>query len=131
MGSLLFRKRDKRAYVIRVNAQDKDSLILLTEVPFNSQIGLFGHELAHFSDYHTRSFGQVLGRLFAYSSLKGKTKYEKEIDSMTVQVGLGWQLYAWSYYVLFESNGSVAYKAYKRTVYLKPEEIAAMLEGLK
>lgn len=123
VGSLLFRKREKRKYVIRINSKQKDSLILLADVPFNSQIGLFGHELGHFADYHKRSFGGVLQRLFAYSTLKGKAKFEKEIDALTIERGLGWQLYAWSYYVLFESVGSAEYKEYKRTVYMTPAEI--------
>ncbi|MDB4516340.1 hypothetical protein N9089_01930 [Crocinitomicaceae bacterium] len=123
IGSLLFRKREKRKYIIRINSQKKDSLILLSDAPFNSQIGLFGHELGHFADYHKRSFFGVLKRLISYSTLKGKSKFEKEIDTITIERGLGWQLYAWSYYVLFDSDGSKAYKEYKRSVYLTPKEI--------
>jgi len=98
-------------------------LILLSDVPFNSQIGLFGHELGHFADYHKRSFFGVLKRLISYSTLKGKSKFEKEIDAITIEHGIGWQLYAWSYYVLFDSDGSTAYKEFKRSVYLTPKEI--------
>lgn len=127
-ASLLFRKRTKRKYVIRVNMQNQDSLILLQDVPFEACIGLFGHELTHFRDYQQRSFGGVLKRLFSYSSLKGKEKFEKEIDSMTISFGLGQQLYAWSSYVLNESNGSAKYKAYKKQVYLEPEEILKLIE---
>lgn len=126
--SLIFRKKEHRKYVIRINSKAQDSLILLKDVPFNARIGLFGHELAHFSDYHQRSFGRVLNRLFSYSSKKGKEKYEKEIDSMTVAVGLGWQLHAWSRFVLRKSNGSKKYKEYKKDIYLEPEEIIALIE---
>ena len=129
--SLLFRKRAKRKYVIRINTRKKDSLILLKDVPFEACIGLFGHELTHFRDYQQRSFGGVLKRLFSYSNLKGKEKFEKEIDSMTVYNGLGHQLYTWSNYVLNESNGSAEYKAYKKFVYLEPEEILKLIEGLE
>jgi hypothetical protein len=130
-ASLLFRKRSKRKYVIRVNTRNRDSLILLEEVPFEACIGLFGHELTHFWDYRQRSFGGVLKRLFSYSSLKGKEKFEKEIDSMTVSNGLGKQLHAWSNYVLNESKGSAKYKAYKKLVYLEPEEILKLIEDLE
>ncbi|MEJ6756269.1 MAG: hypothetical protein QNK78_04590 [Crocinitomicaceae bacterium] len=126
--SLIFRKRTKRKYVIRINSRNQDSLILLDDVPFNARIGLFGHELTHFIDYHHKSFGGVLKRMFSYSTLKGKEKYEKEIDSMTVSIGLGQQLYTWSYYVLYKSKGSKKYKAYKKLVYLEPEEILKLIE---
>ncbi len=106
----------------------KDSTILLEDVPFNAQIGLFGHELAHFMDYRNRSFGKVLGRLFSYTSNKRKAHFEKEIDSMTIACGLGWQLHAWSHYVLYESSASVQYKAFKKQVYLTPEEIVVLIE---
>lgn len=128
VGSLLFRKRQNRSYVIRVNSKSNDSLILLTDVPFNAQIGLFGHELTHFSDYYSKGFGSVLGRLFAYSNKKGKARFEKEIDSLTINNGLGWQLYAWSYYVLYQSNGSAQYKEYKKAIYMKPEDILKQIE---
>ncbi|NRA12280.1 MAG: hypothetical protein HRT57_10030, partial [Crocinitomicaceae bacterium] len=113
----------------RINTLNQDSLILLDDIPFDARIGLFGHELSHFSDYRQRSFGGVLKRMFSYSTLKGKERFEKEIDSMTVSVGLGSQLHAWSYYVLYYSNGSEKYKAYKKLVYLEPEEIIKLMKG--
>lgn len=130
IGSLLFRKRNNRKYIIRINNRDSDSVILLTDVPFNAQVGLIGHELAHFSDYNRKSLGGVLNRLFAYSSKKGIEQYEKDIDQMTINAGLGWQLYDWSHYVLYRSNGSLSYKEYKRTVYLEPEEIFKYIENM-
>jgi len=105
-----------------------DSVILLSTVPFNARVGLFGHELAHFADYNSRSFFGVLGRMFAYSNKKGKEKFEKEIDSLTIERGLGWQLYDWSDFVLNHSNGSVSYKEFKRQIYLEPEEIKLIIE---
>ena len=64
------------------------------------------------------------GKLIEYLD----NKYEKEIDSMTVSIGLGQQLYTWSYYVLYKSKGSKKYKAYKKLVYLEPEEILKLIE---
>lgn len=127
-ASLLFRKRKNRKYIIRVNSKQKDSLILLEDVPECAQIGLFGHELSHFVDYQNRSFGGVLKRMFSYTSKKGKERYEKEIDAMTIDRGLGDPLYCWSDYVLNHSNGNVAYLEYKRIVYLEPEEILEIIQ---
>lgn len=131
LGSLLFRRKSKRSYMIRINDTEKDSVVLLAAVPLKAQIGLFGHELGHFADYTTRSFWGVLGRMFAYTHLKGKERFEKEIDSLTIDRELGPELLAWSDYVLNHSAGSEAYKNYKRQVYLEPEEIQVILEERK
>lgn len=128
--SLLFRNRKKRKYVVRVNSKIKDSLVTLKTVPFNAQIGLFGHELTHFSDYRRRSFFGVVGRLFSYATERGKETFEKEIDSLTIERGLGWQLYDWSFFVLNNSNGTEKYKNFKRKIYLEPNEIKAIITGL-
>ena len=130
VGSLLFRSRKKRKYIIRVNSNLEDSLVVLKDVPFNARVGLFAHELCHFADYTERSFFGVLGRMFSYASKRGKEKFEKEIDSMTIARGFGWQLYDWSYYVLNDSKGTAGYREFKRTVYLEPKEIQAIIERL-
>ena len=129
VASLLFRKRNNRRYVIRINSKERDSLILLDQVPFNARIGLFGHELAHFADYNERSFGGVLKRMMSYTTKKGKERYEKEIDQKTIDAGLGWQLYDWSHFVLYRSNGNFRYKEYKSIVYLEPEEIIEIMRS--
>lgn len=123
IGSLLFRSKDKRKYIIRINTRSKDSLILLKNVPYTARVGVFGHELGHIYDYSTRSFWGILKRLFAYSGKRSKTSFEKEIDTLTISRNLGLHLYDWAYYVLEESNGTEEYKAFKRAVYLEPEEI--------
>jgi hypothetical protein len=131
VASLFFKSRLNRSYVIRVNSKLGDSLVLLYDVPFNARVGLFGHELSHFADYRTRSIGGVLKRLFSYSSIRKKEKFEKEIDSLTIQRGFGWQLYDWSSYVLHASPATIDYKGYKRKVYLEPEEIREILEAVE
>ncbi|MDX2360593.1 MAG: hypothetical protein QNK23_07290 [Crocinitomicaceae bacterium] len=125
--SLLFRRKEKRRYIVRINTRKKDSLVLLTDVPFNAQVGVLGHEFGHFSDYSKRNFFGVLKRLFAYGSRKKKEAFEKEIDALTIERGLGWQLLDWSQYVLSESEASEKYKDFKRLIYLEPEEIEHLI----
>jgi hypothetical protein len=124
---LIFRKKSKRKYVVRINNSAKDSIVILDSVPFNASIGLFGHEFNHFVDYSTRNIFGVIGRLIAYSSKKSKEKFEKEIDVMTINRGLGWQLYDWASFVLNESNATEEYKDFKRLIYLEPDEIKALI----
>lgn len=123
VGSLLFRKKSKRKYVIRVNNKENGKIPLLSDANFNATVGVLGHELCHIKDYSSRNFGGVLQRLFAYGSKKGKSKYEKEIDSMTIWSGLGWQLAEWEEYVQNSPNATDKYKAFKREIYYEAEEI--------
>jgi hypothetical protein len=125
--SLLFRSKRNRKYVVRINSKNTDEIVKLGEVPFNAQIGLFGHEFNHFVDYSKRSIFGVIGRMFDYTSKKKKELFEKEIDSLTINRGLGWQLYDWSYFVIHTSNASSTYKEFKKNIYLEPEEIRQMM----
>ena len=126
--SLLFRRRSKRTYVIRINASKKDSIVTLDEVPQQAVVGVIGHEFCHVLDYHTKSFWGVLGRGFAYMTRKVKGNFEKEIDSIAISRGFGEGLYLWSDHVLNHSDASARYKEYKRAVYYRPEEIRELIE---
>lgn len=130
IGSLLFKSRKNRSYVIRINNQKLDSVIALQDVPFNAQIGLFAHEFAHFEDYHTRSFFKVLSRGFAYAHKDSKCSFEKSIDYKTIERGYGWQLLAWSKYLYYQSNASLEYLHFKSETYMNPEEIEESISEL-
>jgi len=125
--SLLFSKREDRIYIIRINNLEKDSVINISEVPFNAKIGLFAHEFSHFSDYAKKSMFGVMGRGISYTSKKSKAIFEKEIDLKTIQRGLGWQLYDWSNFVLYDSTADIKYKEFKKEVYMTPEAILEVI----
>jgi hypothetical protein len=127
LGSL-FRKRKNRRYVIRLNTSEKPGKVLFTHLDTNARIGLLGHEIGHLFDYHHGKCGIVLGRGFAYLNKKTKAKFEREIDYLTIQRGLGNQLYSFAYFVLFQSDAPEKYKQFKRTTYLTPEEIKELLK---
>lgn len=128
-GSLLARK--PRVYEILINDDATFDGVYLSDVPFNAQIGVIGHELAHIVDYERRSALGVAGIGLDYLSEKGKVRVEHSVDSITVRAGLGWQLYDWAHFVLEESKATPAYKAFKRKVYMQPQEIADWLEGME
>lgn len=129
LGSLLFRSKNNRRYVVRINNTEKDSMVTVNEVPFLAQIGLFGHEFCHFIDYQERDLFQVVKRLFDYTSIKKKANFEKEIDHMTIERGLGWELYEWSIFIQAKSDASEKYKAFKREIYLEPSEIVEIISN--
>jgi hypothetical protein len=128
LHSLLFKDKSERKYIIRINKKHKDGQIYLDEVPFNAKIGLFGHEFSHFIDYKEKNTLRIIQRLVSYTFIKTRARYEKEIDKMTLQRGLGRQLYNWSEYVLYESDADRYYKRMKRLVYLTPPEILFLIE---
>ncbi|MFI3333594.1 MAG: hypothetical protein SNI51_01755 [Rikenellaceae bacterium] len=118
--SMLWRRR----YVVVINDNDSFDGIHLGDVPFNAQIGIIGHELAHIADYERHNLSGVVGILMRYSSKSRKALFEREIDLATIERGLGWQLYDWAQFALDEHNGATAhYREFKRTHYLSPEEI--------
>ena len=126
--SVLFKNRLNRKYIIRINSMYKDSLINLKDVPFNASIGLFGHEFNHIIDYRNSNVLQIIKRLVEYSNNKKKAEYERQVDYMTINRGLGWQLYDWSYFVLYKSMADKKYKNYKRSYYLSPNEIIGIIQ---
>ncbi|MBN2743623.1 hypothetical protein LX69_02265 [Breznakibacter xylanolyticus] len=124
----LLGKKEKRKYIIRINNNPKFKGIRLDEVPLMAGIGLWAHELMHVKDYHHRTLWGVMERGWQYLSQEGKRQFEHEIDRMAIEHGFGQHLYAWSYYVLEESNASPSYKAYKQSVYLTPSAIRQAIE---
>ncbi|MBU2019737.1 MAG: hypothetical protein KJ941_08835 [Bacteroidetes bacterium] len=131
--SLFFKSQYKRKYVIRINANINDSVILFRNIPQFAQIGLFGHELSHIVDYQNRNFFKVISRLLNYSNTKNKEKFEKEVDFLTIKHGLGLNLFAWSYYVQYYSIAEEEYKRFKRQIYLEPQEVLYLyiIQGIR
>lgn len=118
-----------RKYNIRINNADSFKGILLSKVPFNAQIGVIGHELAHIVDYEEKSFGQIITTGIGYLSRKYKRKLEHRIDSETIKQGLGWQLLDWAKFSMDEDNATKKYIRFKKRTYMSPEKILLMIEN--
>lgn len=131
INSLLFDNQKNREYIIRINDQLKDSTINISQVPFEAQIGLFGHEFAHIVDYSHQNVWGMFSRLISYLSKEKKQAYEKQTDRVAITHGLGLQLHEWSHFVLFQSNAKVAYKSFKKFMYLQPQEISEYIQKLQ
>lgn len=123
----LFLRKEKRVYIICINKKDNFSGILFREIPVEGQIGIIGHELAHIRDYHSRGIIGIIRRGIAYMHENSKAKFERTIDMMTIQAGLGEYLHRWAYFAVYESNASDKYKRFKRKIYLAPEEIVSIV----
>jgi len=126
--SLLFRKKSKRKYVIRYADNDDSTKVLFKNASFNARVGVLAHELNHIMDFSSKNIFGIIGRGLSYASKKKKEKFEKKIDQMTIELGLGWQLYAWAVYILEGDTATEEYKEFKREIYLEPEEIMSALK---
>ena len=115
--------RKKRTYQIFINTISHKGGLLLSEVPFNEQVGVIGHELAHILYYTKRSALRIILDGIAYSSKKFRSKFEKDTDIVAIHRGFGWQIYAFSNRVLSEKKIPEEYKKYKRKIYLSPEAV--------
>ena len=118
----------KRHYVILIDSDAEGQGVILDSVPFNAQIGVIGHELCHILDYEHKTNQQLIGIALSLVSATKQAKFEKGVDRLTIEKGLGFQLYDWSDYVLNKSCGSVKYKQFKERTYLSPTEIAEELK---
>lgn len=97
----IFKAAKKRTYLITISTKSNSLLdsILFKNLPFNAQIGVLGHEIAHIAFYINKSTWQMLGVGFGQLSKSYTTKFEYDTDMRFIEHGLGHQLYDWSSYV--------------------------------
>lgn len=122
--SVIFRKPAKRTYFIYVNKnKESDRARLVATAPFNAQVGVFGHELAHILDYSQKSGWQVTRLGMRYLRKKNRGAIEHQTDSTAMAHGLDWQVYHYTYFVFNEADISDKYRRYKQEVYMSEEEM--------
>ncbi|MGQ7870554.1 hypothetical protein [Sunxiuqinia sp. sy24] len=126
----IFRKKENRQYKIYIDTQvKKEQGLLLSDVPYNAQIGVIGHELAHIADYENKTTMGVVLTGLGYLFHPFRRKLEHKVDEITIAHGLGHQVKEFSAYVLNESNVSEKYKKYKRKIYYKPQQLSTLMSG--
>lgn len=114
----------KTKYAVLINNKKDFDGILLKDVPFNAQIGVIGHELAHIADYQNKNLWGIMSVLFRFTDGRRKPLFEKEIDRATIERGLGWQLYDWAVFSMYTNPyASEEYKEFKKKTYMQPDEI--------
>ena len=118
----IFKKINKQ-YIIFINDSIKNTGLLLSDAPFDAQVAVLGHELAHVTDFKTRSFFDMIWWGLSYLVVKQRTKIEIRTDKSTIRHGLGWPLYYWADFVLNHSGANERYKRIRETKYMQPNEI--------
>jgi len=128
----VFKGAKKRSYLVVIDTEregPRPSLILKNQ-PFNAQVGILGHELAHTVYYLDRSFFGVSGDGFCQLTAC-RVKFERETDLRLIDYGLGWQRFDHSMF-LRTSNISDAERAFNAEgasgAYMSPREL---LENMK
>jgi hypothetical protein len=92
------KRKEFRDYVVTISDSTEQMLtpVLFKNVPFNLQIGVIGHELAHVADFSTYSSLKLIWHGIKNISPKYLDRFEFKTDSICIAHGLGYQLLAWS-----------------------------------
>jgi hypothetical protein len=123
----LFEKGD-RQFIISINRDSARTGVLLHDAPFDAQVAILAHELAHVMDFRRRSFMGMALWGAGYLFVKQRGRIEKRADEMVISRGLGQSLFDWADFVLNHSHASKRYLKMKRTKYLLPDEILKHME---
>ncbi len=90
--SSLLRSAKNRTYQVIIDSElnGPRATLLLQNQPFNAQVGIIGHELAHTAYYLDRSFFGILGDALCQLS-DCRINFERATDRRLIEHGLGWQ----------------------------------------
>lgn len=96
----LFKSKDNRIYRITISTESVEWLqpILFNNLPFNAQVGVLGHEIAHITEYKSKNFWQLLRIGIGMLSKKFTNSFEFNTDKRCIEHGLAYQLKDWSIY---------------------------------
>lgn len=97
----LFTPWKKKEYLVVISSKSYDFLepILFKNLPFDEQIGVLGHELAHTVYYLDKSALQLAGMGVNYLFFRFRKNFERETDKRAISYGLGYQLHSYATYV--------------------------------
>lgn len=125
--STLFRRASKRHYLILISTKSEGWLgeILLQKLPFEAQVGVLGHELAHTADFVDRSFFGMIRVMLGNLSSSYLDTFEYATDQRAIDHGLGCSLLQWSIFTSGKVPASITNGVER---YMKPETIAKILK---
>ena len=105
----LLNSAQNRTYLVVIDS-DRDGgrdALLLKNQPFNAQIGIIGHELAHTVYYLDRSLFGIIGDALCQLS-DCRVEFERATDRRLISYGLGWQRFDHALFVRSQFLGSEA-----------------------
>jgi hypothetical protein len=130
--SFLYRKRSKRQYTIIVNNNARFYTGMdYNELTQKAKIGWIGHELSHIIDFQERNILGIIRVGIYYGKSKFRRRLERKVDVLTIEHGLGEELFDGVDYML---NSSAANENYKKNFikhYLSLKEIRIRIKERK
>jgi hypothetical protein len=127
----LFEAPEQRHFLIVISDSTEEMLqpLLFKNLPFNAQIGAIGHELAHVTDFLTKTTFGIIKHAVCNISAEYSDRFEYNTDAICIKHGLGYQLLEWSSYVrnkMYTVNWDgpdYVHKPKKRERYMNPGTI--------
>lgn len=119
----------KRKYLVVISTDtgsEGGNSILLSKAPFNDQVGIIGHELAHVVYYLDKNSLHLADLAIRYlNDDELHNRFERETDQRAIAHGLGYQLYDFAFFVRKAFGYSLErIQEEKGDAYLSPGEIA-------
>ncbi len=130
--SSMLRSAGNREYKVIIDTELEGSrqALLLKNQPFNAQIGIIGHELAHTVYYLERSFFGILADAACQLSTC-RVGFERATDTRLIHYGLGWQRYDHALFVRSKPTSNPATAASSPSpggAYMSPNELMSIME---
>lgn len=133
--TVLFPWKQRKYLVVISTASTKEfDSILLKNLPYNGQIGVIGHELAHTVYYLDKSAWQITKIALDYArSTNYQKQFERATDLRTIKHGLGYQLRSMSEYIHHKIDQN---KALEKEIgmlkenYFSPKEIELQIKRI-
>jgi len=129
----LLRSAENRTYLVIIDTELEGprEALLLKNQPFNAQIGIIGHELAHTIYYLNRSFFGITGDALCQLT-DCRIRFERATDRRLIDYGLGWQRFDHATFVRGRISQDLA-SAFTAEggggAYMSPAEIMRIMEG--
>ncbi len=97
----MFKRKSKRSYIITLSNKTIDTLrhLLYSNLGFEEQVGIMGHELSHVADFRSKNALQSLRNAIGHLFPRYIDKMEYNTDMICIKHGLGKQLQAYSTHV--------------------------------
>lgn len=122
----------KRKYLVVISNDTgrENDPILLSKAPFNEQVGIIGHELAHVVFYLDKNSMYLAWLAYQYQYNEPfAIVFERDTDKRAVAHGLGYQLYDFAFFVRKAFGNTLEeIEAEKGEMYLSPGEIAGEMK---
>lgn len=128
----MLRSAPNRTYLVVIDdtTEGNREALLLKNQPFNAQVGIIGHELAHTAYYLDRSFFGILADAACQLS-DCRINFERETDKRLITYGLGWQRYDHATFVrmrLRSPSEEASTMEGGGGAYMSPAEILSLIE---